>query len=774
MEGSTSKSSHNCEYDEAAANEARAVAETRGRIAEGEVQPEVSAMPTDTKRKRDNDTDVAEARAGGDIRGHTAEGEVHAMGSAMPTGVKRKRVSNKEVAEGASSGANLAGMVFFCNNIAIRDECLKHNVIAVPERLKFVVDEVKRGMTLFLYDKECLHGVFKASSDSGMNLVPEAFAGFDEKRPAQVRFEIEQKDASVTKCALVEDAVTTASMRLSNEQVAMLKGNFTLKTGEANFDDEGARLSARDSEVLPPERDLGAGLTKATGDPRVSARDQNEPVDASRTARGGHDVAATVPSAAGDPVNAIGDDELPVAAGDGPGATGDPRVSARDQNEPVDASRTARGGNDGAATVPSAAGDPVNAIGDDDLPVAAGDGPGATGDPRVSARDQNEPVDASRTARGGHDVAATVPSAEGDPVNAIGDDELHVAAGDGPGADGAARGGSAAARGGHVAATVPSAEAGPVYASDDDEPLAARISALASRGGHVAATVPSAEVAARGGRAAARGGSATGRGGHVMAATAASAEAVLVNERNDDEPVAAIIRGGTNAAARGRGHVAAAAPSAEAGPVNAAARGGRAAARGGSAAGRGGPAMAARAEAVLVNESDDNEPVAAIIRGGSRAPARRRRAPAPAPARRRRARARSPLPGISPPRSIQSSPPRFIRSSRPPDYLLDPYYQPPEYLLDPLPYNYQPRLLDPLPYNYQPRHYFQLPRYFQPPQYYFHGIHDSVNSRASAGSRPPVPSTNYRPPRPPPSQDDIDLSLSLAFPPRQNMYDRHG
>ncbi|MCO5574957.1 hypothetical protein L7F22_028753 [Adiantum nelumboides] len=662
-------------------------------------------MPTDTKKKRDSDTDVTDlealwkgierlfqqARAGNEIRRHTAEGEVHAEGSAMPTGVKRKRDSGKKVAEGASSGANMeepqrrrpAGLVFFCNNTAIRDECLRHNVIAVPERLKVVVEEVKRGMPLFLYDKECLHGVFKASSDYGMNLVPEAFASFDEKRPAQVRFEIEQKDAyaSLTKCALVEDAVTTASMRLSNEQVAMLKGNFKLKTGEDNFDGEGARLSARD---------FGAGLTAATGDPRLSARDQNEPVDTSLSARGGHDVAATVPSAEGDPMNTSGrDDELLLAA----------KISA-------DALR----GGHVAATVPSAEAGIVNASDDVDEPVAA---------------------------RGGR-------AAERGGVRTRG-------------------GNNAAARGrGHVAATVPSAEV--VNASDDvDEP-----------------------VAAKGGRATPRGGVRT-RGGTNSAARGRGHAAPRGGVRT---------RGGTKSAARARGHAAATAPSEEAGPLNAsddhepvAGRGGRA--RGGSAAGRGGHVMAVTAASAEADESDDDEPVAATIRG-EHAPARGRRAPRAPPLPRNRR--------FSPPRDWQRLP---IQSSRPPvDYQPNslPYYQPPNqpapdpHFFHNQPPNYQP----PNPY-YEPLdpHYFHgihdsvnarasagsrtspvPPTNYQPPNYqpyYFHGINDSVNFRASAGSRPPVPPTNYpppRPPRPPPPQEPVDLSLSLAFPSRQNIYDR--
>ncbi|KAF3436941.1 hypothetical protein FNV43_RR19694 [Rhamnella rubrinervis] len=82
-----------------------------------------------------------------------------------------------------------AGAIFM-SNCATLEECFERKLFGLPSSYADFVREVKTGMILFLfeYENRKLYGVFEASSDGEMNIVPHAFSSTGKKFPAQVRF----------------------------------------------------------------------------------------------------------------------------------------------------------------------------------------------------------------------------------------------------------------------------------------------------------------------------------------------------------------------------------------------------------------------------------------------------------------------------------------------------------------------------------------------------------------------------------------------------------
>ncbi|KAK3188924.1 hypothetical protein Dsin_028485 [Dipteronia sinensis] len=78
----------------------------------------------------------------------------------------------------------------FMSNSATKKECFKRKLLGLPFGLANFVKQVKAGMILFLFEfeKRELHGVFQASSDGAINIVPQAFISSGKQFPAQVKF----------------------------------------------------------------------------------------------------------------------------------------------------------------------------------------------------------------------------------------------------------------------------------------------------------------------------------------------------------------------------------------------------------------------------------------------------------------------------------------------------------------------------------------------------------------------------------------------------------
>lgn len=79
----------------------------------------------------------------------------------------------------------------FMSNSETKRECFKRGLFGLPSSDIQFVEQIKTGMILFLfeYDKRQLHGVFKASCDGAINIVPNAFAKVGKQFPAQVRIQ---------------------------------------------------------------------------------------------------------------------------------------------------------------------------------------------------------------------------------------------------------------------------------------------------------------------------------------------------------------------------------------------------------------------------------------------------------------------------------------------------------------------------------------------------------------------------------------------------------
>ncbi|XP_044961526.1 uncharacterized protein LOC123412642 [Hordeum vulgare subsp. vulgare] len=81
------------------------------------------------------------------------------------------------------------GAIFLCNHLT-RKECFHRKLFGLSSKCIDFIHKVKSGTTLFLYDVEQrkLHGVFEATSDGAMNIIPDAYASSGFQYPCQIRF----------------------------------------------------------------------------------------------------------------------------------------------------------------------------------------------------------------------------------------------------------------------------------------------------------------------------------------------------------------------------------------------------------------------------------------------------------------------------------------------------------------------------------------------------------------------------------------------------------
>lgn len=82
---------------------------------------------------------------------------------------------------------NIPGAIFM-SNIHTKKECLKRRIFALPSSQAEFVTRIKSGTVLFLFEfrKRQLFGVYQASSDGALNILPHAFNYSGQRFPAQV------------------------------------------------------------------------------------------------------------------------------------------------------------------------------------------------------------------------------------------------------------------------------------------------------------------------------------------------------------------------------------------------------------------------------------------------------------------------------------------------------------------------------------------------------------------------------------------------------------
>ena len=79
------------------------------------------------------------------------------------------------------------GAIFMSNRTTM-EECLRRKIFGLPFSKAGFVKHVKVGMVLFLfeYERRELHGVFQASTDGAIDIVPEAYCSSGKQFSAQV------------------------------------------------------------------------------------------------------------------------------------------------------------------------------------------------------------------------------------------------------------------------------------------------------------------------------------------------------------------------------------------------------------------------------------------------------------------------------------------------------------------------------------------------------------------------------------------------------------
>lgn len=91
--------------------------------------------------------------------------------------------------KGCWNNRHFPGMgAIFMSNSSTMEECFERQLFGLPYSFADFVQQVKVGMVLFLFEheKRKLYGIFRATSDGKMNIIPHAYRSTGKQFPAQV------------------------------------------------------------------------------------------------------------------------------------------------------------------------------------------------------------------------------------------------------------------------------------------------------------------------------------------------------------------------------------------------------------------------------------------------------------------------------------------------------------------------------------------------------------------------------------------------------------
>ncbi|XP_061354748.1 uncharacterized protein LOC133299310 [Gastrolobium bilobum] len=143
----------------------------------------------------------------------------------------------------------------FMSNEATKKECFQRRLFGLPSSDIQFVEQVKAGMILFLfeYEERQLYGVFKATCDGAMNIVPNAYASSRKQFPAQVKFVRIWRCKPLEEClfrdAIIENYFSAKKFNFGLSENQVYKLLYLFSTRKLELEVPGRRILTRTEEL---------------------------------------------------------------------------------------------------------------------------------------------------------------------------------------------------------------------------------------------------------------------------------------------------------------------------------------------------------------------------------------------------------------------------------------------------------------------------------------------------------------------------------------------